>query len=101
MIELSVLKPPRTTMIMITHKHVVPLFDPVRNGESVLRITCEAQGFPTPDISWYKDGFPIPVSGRRHFNTLRRDKNFTKMQLAIANIMARDSVSNWVLFLFF
>lgn len=93
MIELSVLKAPNAQVSMSTRKSIVPLFNPVPNGESVVRITCATEGVPTPEISWYKDGLPIPVSGRHHFATLIMEKNFTKQQLAIANIMGRDSVS--------
>ncbi|XP_071542051.1 protogenin-like isoform X1 [Panulirus ornatus] len=91
MIELSVLKAPKAEVSMSTRKSMVPVFNPVRNGASVVRITCATEGVPTPEISWYKDGLPIPVSGRHHFVTLVMEKNFTKQELAIANIMGRDS----------
>ncbi|XP_066990034.1 LOW QUALITY PROTEIN: protogenin B-like [Macrobrachium rosenbergii] len=81
MFELSVLKPPRVNITIIPQGGQVP------NGESIVRINCSASGFPRPEISWYKDGKAVPLSGRHIFDTLEMDRNFTLEQLAIREIL--------------
>ncbi|XP_042208100.1 immunoglobulin superfamily DCC subclass member 4-like isoform X2 [Homarus americanus] len=90
MIELSVLKAPQTRMNVTARNSKVPVFTSVGNGESIVRINCAAEGLPIPEIHWFKDGLPIPLSGRHHRGTLTKEKNFTEEQLAIANIMSKD-----------
>ncbi|XP_069158709.1 protogenin isoform X2 [Procambarus clarkii] len=91
MIELSVLKAPRVEVTVSTRTKTITLSQAVRNGESVVRISCSAEGLPSPEIIWYKDGLPIPVSGRHNFGNSVMEKNFTKEQLVIADIMVRDT----------
>ncbi|XP_069954965.1 protogenin-like isoform X3 [Cherax quadricarinatus] len=102
MIELSVLKAPCVEVTMSLRNNIGNLSKPIRNGESVVRITCSTEGLPSPEISWYRNGVSIPVSARHKFHTIASEKNSTKQQLVITDIRIGDSgfyqcvVKNWV-----
>ncbi|KAK8730140.1 hypothetical protein OTU49_008104, partial [Cherax quadricarinatus] len=86
MIELSVLKAPCVEVTMSLRNNIGNLSKPIRNGESVVRITCSTEGLPSPEISWYRNGVSIPVSARHKFHTIASEKNSTKQQLVITDI---------------
>ncbi|XP_069970895.1 protogenin A, partial [Penaeus vannamei] len=84
MIELAVLEPPRVD--------VQPRRKIVRNGGSIVRLNCTATGVPLPEVTWHKDGRPIPRTGRHTVITqVSETSTLTRQQLAISNIMANDS----------
>lgn len=47
---------------------IPPEHQTLRVGDSIT-LECEADGFPTPQIDWMRDGRPISVSQRISFET--------------------------------
>uniref|UniRef100_M3YMQ2 Hemicentin 2 n=1 Tax=Mustela putorius furo TaxID=9669 RepID=M3YMQ2_MUSPF len=48
-------------------------------GQS-LTLECDANGFPAPEITWFKDGQPIPKTGSHHLLDKSRALHFPRIQ---------------------
>lgn len=44
-------------------------------GETSVTLTCEAQGYPAPEIQWYKDGQIISRDGKHWRTTTEQQPN--------------------------
>ncbi|XP_076031323.1 protogenin B-like isoform X2 [Oratosquilla oratoria] len=97
----SALKRPIMKMIDLSvQQRPVIVYGPIpqmeRTGKSAVRFNCTAYGKPEPEIRWYANSFLLPMNGRHHVLPQNvTHQNFmngtTSVQLAIGNIMGRDS----------
>ncbi|XP_073952763.1 protogenin-like isoform X2 [Choristoneura fumiferana] len=55
---------------------------------STVRLACSAQGRPAPNITWYKDGVPLALTGRIG---LRKSPDEERIELVISSVTSDDA----------
>lgn len=58
---------------------------------SIVRFNCSASGYPTPTITWYKDGKLLPISGRHKIMSVKKPSGDTEPGLVISDIISNDT----------